>query len=175
MSAERSQYPNRSPDFSSMLPIPTPSVTVNSPPPLLWWGRFDLFARIGAWKRSLDHVEFVLAELAPYCHPCFRDCAEEGRISATERGKKQRLVESDAIRHGVRNGWGRLPMGFGNAIEGERSAQRLVELVWWVSAVASATIEDNHGGSSSARGRSRWEILKTMCWTQKVLIPNLVP
>ena len=32
-------------------------------------------------------------------------------------------------------------MGFGNAIEGEKSAQRLAELVWWVSAVASATIE----------------------------------
>ena len=31
LSAERSRYPNRSPDFSSMLPIPTPSVTVTRP------------------------------------------------------------------------------------------------------------------------------------------------
>ena len=85
------------------------------------------------------------------------------------------LVESDTIRHGVLNGWGRLSMGFGNAIEGERSVQRLVELVWWGGAVPGGTIEDHDGETSSARGRSRWEILKTMCWTQKGLIPNLAP
>ena len=72
------------------------------------------------------------------------------------------LFESDTIRHGVLNGWGRLSMGFGNAIEGERSAQRLAELLWWGSAVAGGTIEAHHGGTSSARGRSRWEIWKTM-------------
>ena len=66
-------------------------------------------------------------------------------------------------------------MGFGNAIEGEKSAQRLVELLWWGSAVAGGTIEDHHGGTSSARGRSRRVILKTMRWTQKVHIPNLAP
>ena len=53
-------------------------------------------------------------------------------------------------------------MGFGNAIEGEKSAQRLVELVGWGGAVAGGTIEGHHGGTSNARGRSRWEILKTM-------------
>ena len=66
-------------------------------------------------------------------------------------------------------------MGFGNAIGGERRAQRLVELVWWCSAVAGGTIEGHHGGTLGARGRSGWEILKTMCWMQKVLIPNLAP
>ena len=65
------------------------------------------------------------------------------------------MVESDAIRHVVLNGWGRLSIGFGNAIEEEMSAQRLVELVWWGSAVVGGTIEDHHGGTSSARGRSQ--------------------
>ena len=69
---------------------------------------------------------------------------------------------SDAIRHGVLNGRGRLSIGFGNAIEGESRAQRLVELVWWGSAVACGKIEDHHGGTSSARGQSRWETSKTM-------------
>ena len=31
LSAEHSQYPNRSPDFSSMFPLPKPRVPVNSP------------------------------------------------------------------------------------------------------------------------------------------------
>ena len=85
------------------------------------------------------------------------------------------LVESNMIRHGVLNVWWCLLMGFGNTIEGEGSVQRLVELVWWGNAVPGGTIEDHHGGTSSARGQSQWEILKTMCWTQNVLIPNLVP
>ena len=82
---------------------------------------------------------------------------------------------SDGIRPSVLNRWGPLSMGFGNAIEGEKSAQRLVELLWWGSAVADGTIEDHHGGTSSARGRSRRVILKTMRLTQKVLMPNLAP
>ena len=57
-------------------------------------------------------------------------------------------------------------MGFGNMIEGEKIAQRLIELLWWGSAIAGATIEDHHGRTSSARGRSRWksidDTLKTM-------------
>ena len=32
LSAESSQYPNRSPEFLSMLPLPKPRVMVNSPP-----------------------------------------------------------------------------------------------------------------------------------------------
>ena len=97
LSAERSRYPNRSPDCSSMLPLPKPRVTVNLPPPSLWWGRFDFFVRIVAWKkRSLKctkggehHVEFVLAEPAPDYQRRLRDCAEKGRISAIKRGKKE--------------------------------------------------------------------------------------
>ena len=45
-----------------------------------------------------------------------------------ERRREAKAVESDTIRYGVLNGWRRLSMGFGNAIEGERCAQRLVEL-----------------------------------------------
>ena len=82
----------------------------------------------------------------------------KGELSPLKEGRgRERLLDSDTIQHGVLNGWGRLLMGFGNAIEGERSAQTLVELVWWVSAVAGGTIEDHHGGISSARSRSRWK------------------
>ena len=49
---------------------------------------------------------------------------------AIERGKEERGKGwSSPIRYGVLNKLGRLSMGFGNAIEGEKSAQRLVELV----------------------------------------------
>ena len=83
-------------------------------PPSLWCGRFDFVARIGAWKRSLkfteggeDHVEFVLAELAPDCQHRFADHAEEGQIGAIERGKEGRVKAwPSPIRHGVLNGWG---------------------------------------------------------------------
>ena len=97
------------------------------------------------------------------------------RLLKSNGGERQRLVESDTIRRSVMNGWGHLSIGFGNAIEGERSAQRLVGLVGWGTAVPGGTIEGHHGGTSGALGRSRWEILKTMCWTQKVLIRNLAP
>ena len=101
--------------------------------------------------------------MAPDHRHLFRDRADEGRIVAIERGKEERGKGwSGPIRYGVLNGLGRLSMGFGNAIEGEKSAQRLVELVWWGSAVADGTIEDHDGGSSSARGRIPWEILKTI-------------
>ena len=121
LSAARSRYPRRSPDFSSMLSLSIPRVTVNSPPPSLWWGRFDLFARIGGWKRRCyDHVEFVLAELAPDCHHCSSDRAEEGRTAPLKEDMR-REEEAGRVRYNTTrrpNGWGRLSMGFGNAIEG---------------------------------------------------------
>ena len=69
--------------------------------PAPWCRRFNFFACIVAWnKRSLncteDHVEFVLAELAPHCQHHFKDRAEEGRIRTIEEGgERLRLVESD--------------------------------------------------------------------------------
>ena len=80
--------------------------------------------------RGEDHVEFVLAKLAPDCQHRFADRAEEGQIGVIERGKEGRGRSwSSPIRHGVLNGWGHLRMSFGNAIKGERSMQRSVELV----------------------------------------------
>ena len=80
-------------------------------PPSLWCGRFDFFACIGAWKRSLkfteggeDHVEFVLAGQAPDCQHLPKDRAEEGQICTIERRKEGRGKDwSSPIRH-VLNG-----------------------------------------------------------------------
>ena len=65
----------------------------------------------------------------------------------------------------------RISMGFGNAIEGEKSAQRLIELSWWGSAVAGGTIEDHLKGTlKCARTKSVGDIEDNMMDT-KVLIP----
>ena len=83
---ECSRYPNRSPDFSSMLPLPRPQGHGELTPTFLvaWKIQFiRSHRRLEIWKRNCteggeDHVEFVLAELAAGCHRRFRDCARKG-------------------------------------------------------------------------------------------------
>ena len=123
LSTEHSRYPNRPPDFSSMLPLPKLRIRVNSPH--LPCGAEDSISSLtlapgregarNALLGSEDDVEVVLAELAPDCQNCLESHAEEVQIGAIERGKEGRgKAWPSPIRHGVLNGWGHLRMSFGN-------------------------------------------------------------
>ena len=111
LSTEHSWNPNRSADFSSMLPLPKPRVPVNSPHLLVVRKIRFLRSHWRMERRSLkwteggdDHVKFVLAGLAPDCQHHFEYRAEEGQIGAIERGKEGRGKDwSSPIRHGALN------------------------------------------------------------------------